>query len=299
MSRRSKIGEIEVPEDEDADFERVMNHLGLIAYRTVLAQAGAKDVETLRDITWDELRECGLTVPVRQKVLAWQNEEVYIPRWSSGTCGCTSSRRSCAAVSLCPCYVFNIVYIEAGIQPNPCPLFGCALYLCCAPVFFSCLGCFNRQQLGVKYGIAPKYPAPSFWICVEDFCCHLLCHPCSLCQEFREVGHRNPPGRRLQSDLVEETNQDHLMAAPPPPTPDALDSDPRKWTPANLLLWLDEHHFPEVALAAASSGTTGGGGHTLNHRWLALSERGQVLRRCVVICSPSKDGSVAGQVRWR
>jgi hypothetical protein len=35
MSRRSKIGEIEVPEDEDADFERVMNHLGLIAYRTV------------------------------------------------------------------------------------------------------------------------------------------------------------------------------------------------------------------------------------------------------------------------
>jgi hypothetical protein len=80
-------------------------------------------------VRW-RVRECGLTVPVRQKVLAWQNEEVYIPRWSSGTCGCTSSRRSCAAVSLCPCYVFNIVYIEAGIQPNPCPLFGCALYLC-------------------------------------------------------------------------------------------------------------------------------------------------------------------------
>ena len=217
--RRQRPGEVLEIKSEDDEFERVMTHLGLMAYRTSLAERGADSLDTLREMSWDQLRLCGLPVPIRNKVLAWQNEEVYVPRWSSGTFGCSDEYKSCLCVALCPCYVFNVIYVEAGVQPNPCPLFGCLVYLICAFPFFSCIGCFSRQQLSVKYGIAPKYPPPSRWVACEDCCCHMFCHCCSMCQELREVGHRNTASAsgRLASDLVQAATDPSQMSVPKPP----------------------------------------------------------------------------------
>jgi Cys-rich protein (TIGR01571 family) len=211
----------QVSPDEADDFERTMTHLGLIAHRSALAEADIVTLEALKDTSWDQMRLCGLPVPVRNRVLAWQNEEVYVPRWSSGTCACTEDYKSCLVGALCPCYAYNIIYIEAGVQPAPCGLFGCISWSLCVP-FFPFLGCLARQHLTIKYEIRPKYPPPPKSSAVEDFCCHLFCHPCSLCQELREIGHRRAtgPGGKLASDLVvKATDAADLLVPGPPPTP--------------------------------------------------------------------------------
>ena len=219
---------------DDDEFERVLQTLGLVAHRAALVGQGVVDIETLRDLTWNQLRECGVSVPVRNRVLAWQNEEVYVPRWSSGTFACFDDVKTCLVVGACPCYAYNIIYIEAEVQPVPCGLWGCAAWLVCLP-FFPCMGFLARQHLAVKYRISTKHPRPSYWEPFEDFCCHLCCHSCSLCQELREIGHRYAGGAdgHLATDLV--ASESTLMPVPMAPGDSGNTSEPPSLPKENTL----------------------------------------------------------------
>ena len=125
--------------EQQTDFEMVIDRLGLQLFADALVEKGVFDTDKLRDMDWDDLKEGGLPVPLRSRVVDWQNDEVFVPRWSTGTFACASDKISCVVTTLCPCYTFNRVYNEAGVKPNPCPCFGCVAYLLCIN-FFPCIG---------------------------------------------------------------------------------------------------------------------------------------------------------------
>jgi Cys-rich protein (TIGR01571 family) len=159
----------------------------------------------------------------------WQNDEVFVPRWSTGTFACTSDKGICLVASICPCYAYNRIWQEAEIKPNPCPCFGFVTYMFCIS-FFPCIGCFARQHLSVKYGITPTYPQKDVETgrdarldAAEDFCCHLCCHPCTLCQELREIKNHNA-GRQGRT-YVGRSDADGVPPPPPPADGELLEED--------------------------------------------------------------------------
>lgn len=206
------------PDEPTAEFEKVIDALGLRMFFDRLVKRGVMGVEQLREMEWDELKEIGMPVPLRSRVVDWQNDEVFVPRWSTGTFACTSDPWSCILTTLCPCYALNKVWREGEVKPNPCPLCGCLTYLVCLP-FFPFVGCFARQHLSLKYGITPTYPQrdretgrDARMDAIEDCCCHLCCHPCTLCQELREMKHHHA-GRHGRTF----TNRSAGSDVPPPP----------------------------------------------------------------------------------
>lgn len=117
----------------------------------------------------------------------------YVPRWSYGTCGCIGSLEVCCLTLWCPCVAYGRLaeaaqpdFMEAA-DVKAAKLKATVAYLCCAPLFWPCLGCYRRQKLAHHYKID--------MIVWEDLLCHILCHPCSMCQEGREVRRREPNGR--------------------------------------------------------------------------------------------------------
>ena len=56
---------------------------------------------------------------------------------------------------------------------------------------------------------------------IEDFCCHTFCHPCTLCQEAREIKHQKA-GRQGRTFI----NKASLASPPPPPPPPDGDAPP-------------------------------------------------------------------------
>ena len=235
------------PEEPTTEFEKVIDRLGLSLFFDKLVEAGVMDVERLREMDWDELKGVGLPVPLRGRVVDWQNDEVFVPRWSTGTFACTSDKVSCILTTLCPCYVYNRIWQEGDVQPNPCPLFGCFTYIICLP-FFPFVGCWARQHLSVKYGITPTYPQKDEATgrdarkdAVEDCCCHLCCHPCTLCQEMREMKHHHA-GRQGRTFI----NRSADSGVPPPP-PDGPPPD-------------DDTSADEVGRAEANKGDNSSGG---------------------------------------
>ena len=214
-------GNAVAPDEPATEFERVIETLGLQLFFEPLVQAGVMDLERLREMEWEELKDVGLPVPLRSRVVDWQNDEVFVPRWSTGTCACTSDKPTCAVTTCCPCYAFNRIWQEGEVKPSPCPLFGCFTYIFCFS-FFPCIGCFARQHLSVKYGFTPIYPQKdeetgrdSRKDALEDFCCHLCCHPCTLCQEMREMKH-HAAGRQGRTFI----NRSAESGVPPPPPPE-------------------------------------------------------------------------------
>ncbi len=215
------------PDEPTTEFEKVVDRLGLQLFFDKLVDAGIMDVEQLREMDWEELKNVGMPVPLRGRVVDWQNDEVFVPRWSTGTFACTSDKVGCIMTLLCPCYAFNKVWLEGDVQPNPCKYFGCFTYVMCLP-FFPCTGCFARQHLSLKYGITPTYPQKDVETgrnarmdALEDCCCHLCCHPCTLCQELREMKHHNA-GRQGRTYI----NRSADAGIPPPPPVDPDDPEP-------------------------------------------------------------------------
>ena len=141
------------PDEPTTEFEKVIDRLGLQLFFDKLVKAGVMDVEQLREMDWEELKDVGMPVPLRSRVVDWQNDEVFVPRWSTGTFACTSDKVGCITTMLCPCYAFNKVWQEGDVQPNPCKLFGCFTHH--VPAVHSA-SCFARQHLSLKYGITPN-----------------------------------------------------------------------------------------------------------------------------------------------
>ncbi|XP_002971358.2 protein PLANT CADMIUM RESISTANCE 10 [Selaginella moellendorffii] len=119
-------------------------------------------------------------------------------RWTSGICACSDDIPSCCLGLFCPCILFgrNVETLEDRPWVGPCVmhllLWGAVTGLCCAltegtalGVAASCVSCYAcgyRKTLRDKYNLED---APC-----GDFLTHLCCHPCAVCQEYREMKER-------------------------------------------------------------------------------------------------------------
>lgn len=128
-------------------------------------------------------------------------------QWSSGICACCDDMPSCFIGLFCPCYLFakNAEFLGSGTLIGPCMTHlvlwalinsvGCLLTDCVLlgfpGCFISCYACNYRKNLRAKYNL-PEAPC-------GDFVTHFFCHPCAVCQEYREICERS--GHPNHADL--------------------------------------------------------------------------------------------------
>ncbi|GMY18247.1 protein PLANT CADMIUM RESISTANCE 11-like isoform X2 [Fagus crenata] len=106
--------------------------------------------------------------------------------WSTGLFDCTSDTHSCCLTCWCPCVTFGQVSEILDQRSSTCFLNG-AIY---ALFYYPSLSIFGpfyswcyRSKLRKQYISEEEN-------CCEDFCVHLFCGHCALCQEYRELQNR-------------------------------------------------------------------------------------------------------------
>ncbi|XP_010465946.1 PREDICTED: protein PLANT CADMIUM RESISTANCE 5-like [Camelina sativa] len=102
-------------------------------------------------------------------------------RWSSQLFDCMNDSENAVITLLAPCVTFGQIAEIVDEGATPCATAG-VLY---GAIFFTG-ACFVyshifRAKIRNKYGL-PDAPAP-------DWLTHLVCMPCALCQEYRELKH--------------------------------------------------------------------------------------------------------------
>ncbi|XP_068467577.1 protein PLANT CADMIUM RESISTANCE 10 isoform X2 [Phaseolus vulgaris] len=110
---------------------------------------------------------------------------------------------------LCPCFLFgkNAEFLGSGtflgscvthfilwsVVNTACCLLTDGLFLGLPGCLVSCYACGYRKALRSKYNL-PEAPC-------GDFVTHFCCHPCAICQEYREIcersGDSEPTGLKL------------------------------------------------------------------------------------------------------
>jgi Cys-rich protein (TIGR01571 family) len=91
-----------------------------------------------------------------------------------GLFGCFDNCCLCIVTYLVPCYTAGKVAEKVG---ESCLLHGCMLLFC------PCISLFCMCSIRGKVRTARKIAGSS----LGDFCAHLFCTPCALCQEGMEV----------------------------------------------------------------------------------------------------------------
>ncbi|KAJ3693760.1 hypothetical protein LUZ60_009240 [Juncus effusus] len=122
-------------------------------------------------------------------------------QWSTGICACFDDPQICCLGTICPCILFAKNAEKLGSDSSPgrscashCLLWGLLAGLSCVltggvllvlmPGFtVACCASKHRRALREKYTL-PETPC-------NDYCTHLCCHLCALCQESREILHRS------------------------------------------------------------------------------------------------------------
>eukprot|EP00245_Coleochaete_scutata_P000392 TRINITY_DN10501_c0_g1_i1.p2 TRINITY_DN10501_c0_g1~~TRINITY_DN10501_c0_g1_i1.p2 ORF type:complete len:164 (-),score=10.69 TRINITY_DN10501_c0_g1_i1:888-1379(-) len=121
-------------------------------------------------------------------------------QFSTGLYDCCDDPGACCFGLLCPCVMFgqNVERLTGRACVGPCLLHcilggGLAAVLALVPFIgpaaywincVSCYACGHRSDLRDKYDLLAE-PCGD---CVVHFCCH----PCAICQEYRELKVRPP-----------------------------------------------------------------------------------------------------------
>ncbi|CAD5169057.1 unnamed protein product [Musa acuminata subsp. malaccensis] len=104
--------------------------------------------------------------------------------WSTGLCDCTDDCGNCCMTCFCPCVTFGRIAEIVDQGSASCGTSGalyCLLeYLTCFHWVYSC--CY-RSKMRAQYSL-PESPC-------ADCLVHCCCEPCALCQEYRELKHRD------------------------------------------------------------------------------------------------------------
>eukprot|EP00850_Spirogloea_muscicola_P004229 SM000018S03594 [mRNA] locus=s18:193592:194582:+ [translate_table: standard] len=117
------------------------------------------------------------------------------PQWIDGLKDVWRDKWGAGMGALCPCVLFaqNVFKLSDGEESfyKACLMhallggvWGTALCCVIGPVgyLFTCVPCYAakyRKRLRDKYGL-PELP-------MTDLKTHFLCHPCALCQEYRQL----------------------------------------------------------------------------------------------------------------
>ncbi|XP_056696689.1 protein PLANT CADMIUM RESISTANCE 2 isoform X2 [Spinacia oleracea] len=98
--------------------------------------------------------------------------------FSTGLCDCCSDLPLCCLTCWCPCITFGRIAKIVDKGSSSCGVSG-ALYSLVMVV----TGCQYNGYIHAQYGI----PEDS----CGDCCIHFCCESCALCQEYRELEHRD------------------------------------------------------------------------------------------------------------
>ena len=94
-------------------------------------------------------------------------------QWKNGICGCFGNCGMCIVTWFVPCYTLGKTAEAVG---ENCLLCGLLLFVPLANIVAPIL---VRGKVREAKGIAGSI--------VGDFCVHLFCGPCALCQEYQEM----------------------------------------------------------------------------------------------------------------
>ena len=128
------------------------------------------------------------------------------PEYHNGICGCGES---CCAVMFCPCCVVGSTesMIETGIVKQPCDGINPSCFVCCLTSIFGFEPCYStfvaRQKIRTKFGMADN--------CCLDFCSHLFCPACAICQDYNETKQRITGGSQPQVVMMQMPVQQQMQ----------------------------------------------------------------------------------------
>ncbi|XP_076953435.1 protein PLANT CADMIUM RESISTANCE 3-like [Bidens hawaiensis] len=104
-------------------------------------------------------------------------------RWSSSLCSCCSDVPNCCLTCWCPCITFGQIAEIVDKGNTSCGVHGIIYALIEALTCCGCMySCVYRTKMRSQYGLQES-PC-------NDCLLHLLCEPCALCQEYRELKHQ-------------------------------------------------------------------------------------------------------------
>ncbi|KAK8490865.1 hypothetical protein V6N13_090535 [Hibiscus sabdariffa] len=103
--------------------------------------------------------------------------------WSTGVCDCCYDFPNCIITMFCPCVTFGQIAEIVDHGSVSCIANGIVYSVILWFSGLACLySCFYRSRLRYQYSLA-ETPYP-------DWCIHIFCELCALCQEYRELNNR-------------------------------------------------------------------------------------------------------------
>ncbi|KAE8667289.1 Detected protein of confused Function [Hibiscus syriacus] len=103
--------------------------------------------------------------------------------WSTGVCDCCYDIRNCIITLFCPCITFGQIAEIVDHGSVSCIANGIVYSVIQGFLGLACLySCFYRTRMRHQFMLA-ETPYP-------DWCIHIFCEQCALCQEFRELQNR-------------------------------------------------------------------------------------------------------------
>ncbi|MBA0607411.1 hypothetical protein Godav_019718 [Gossypium davidsonii] len=103
--------------------------------------------------------------------------------WSTGLCDCCYDIPNCIITCFCPCITFGQIAEIVDNGSVSCVASGVLYSIIFWMSGLACMySCFYRSRMRNQYMLA-ETPYP-------DWCLHLCCEVCALCQEYRELKNR-------------------------------------------------------------------------------------------------------------
>ncbi|KAL6634092.1 hypothetical protein ACP70R_026763 [Stipagrostis hirtigluma subsp. patula] len=107
-----------------------------------------------------------------------------VAEWSTGLCGCFEDCGNCCVTWLCPCVTFGRIAEIVDQGSTSCGYSGAMYALVMLLTGCQCAySCFYRSKMRAQYGLRETPCA--------DCLVHCCCGTCALCQEYRELTHRD------------------------------------------------------------------------------------------------------------
>ncbi|KAI3696289.1 hypothetical protein L1987_79301 [Smallanthus sonchifolius] len=159
----------------------------------------------------------GNAAPSSQYVVGVPPQQGVIPTWSTGLFECFDDIPTLLITAFAPCVTFGQIAEMVDRGQNSCGLYA---MLHAGILYFTGCGCLLSAYYRIKMSQIYKLPNDP----LINILVHLICEPCALCQEYRELQARGfnmqlGVGWRNQTPEIQQTGG--IMV--PPKVPGGMD----------------------------------------------------------------------------
>ncbi|KAI7749943.1 hypothetical protein M8C21_029361 [Ambrosia artemisiifolia] len=152
----------------------------------------------------------GVAGPSSQYVVGVPPQQAMAPTWSTGLFECFDDIPTFIITTFAPCVTFGQIAEMVDRGQNSCGLYA---FLYVVILYFTGCGCLLSAYYRIKMSHLYKLPDDP----IINILVHLICEPCALCQEHRELQARGfnmklGAGWRNQSPEIQQSGG--LMVPP-------------------------------------------------------------------------------------